>query len=596
LYQSIPSSAESSCRPPISRVRSSANSAHERLLIKAMACVASLVTGPAFALTFKSGEIEAFIDTTVTASAAMRTQGADTRSFIPGVSAPYSGNTQAFPDGGDIYSSPLSLLADMGVKKDNYGLFSRMSYTYDYTIMHKDCDNCFRPTPVGQLDGISNAGQNAAGNKFRVLDLFGHASWNPGGHLLNVRIGKQVVNWGESDILGGGISQMQNPVDFGKTTTPGTEIKETLMPQEMIYAQFGVTDAVTVEGYYVWHWRRSEFFSTGTFFSPLDLYGKGYKPDLLIPGIPYTGTDRPDDGGQWGMAVHTILSGLDNADLGFYWVRSHAFMPAPTVDESHNVPDPYSLLPVTLGGYRWKFAQDLDTFAVSLNGVVPGSLGLAFQTEVNYRPDFHDVRQCGNLFGLGGIQTAFGMLPPGLAGPDGNINGCGTETSDLWTYIGALTYSDATTLLGANTLSVILNVNAQWIDDLEGGDPTDFVHNGSGPAFQGHFKGTDGLDQPVTPFSWGYALVGQLEYNDIFANLDMRPTLVWIHGVDGYQPQAAGIGGALQEGQQIARASVDFSYLSSTSLELAYTQWLGDNAAGAYFDRDNLSLAFKYRF
>jgi hypothetical protein len=31
-------------------------------------------------------------------------------------------------------------------------------------------------------------------------------------------------------------------------------------------------------------------------------------------------------------------------------------------------------------------------------------------------------------------------------------------------------------------------------------------------------------------------------------------------------------------------------------LELAYSQWLGDNAAGAYFDRDNLSLAFKYRF
>jgi len=185
-----------------------------------MACVASLVTGPAVALTFKSGEIEAFIDTTVTASVAMRTQGADERSFIPGVSAPYSGNTQVFPDGGDIYSSPLSLLADMGVKKDNYGLFSRMSYTYDYTIMHKDCDNCFRPTPVGELDGISNAGQNAAGNKFRVLDLFGYSSWNPGGHLLNIRIGKQVVNWGESDILGGGISQMQNPVDFGKTTTP----------------------------------------------------------------------------------------------------------------------------------------------------------------------------------------------------------------------------------------------------------------------------------------------------------------------------------------------------------------------------------------
>lgn len=567
-----------------------------RLLAPAVACVASLATAPAMAIEFTLGDIKGQIDTTFTASAAMRTENADTRSFIPGVPAPYSGNTQVFPDDGDVFSSPLSLLADISLRKDNYGFFSRLTYTYDYTIKNQDCDNCFRPTPVGQLDGISGAGQNLAGNKFRVLDLFAYGTWRPGDHLLNVRVGKQVVNWGESDILGGGISQMQNPVDFGKTTTPGTEIKETLMPQEMIYGQFGFTENVSLEAYYVWNWRRSEFFSTGTFFSPLDLYGKGYKPDLLIPGVPYLDTERPDDGGQWGVALHTILPSLGYADLGLYWVRSHAFMPAPTVDESHNVPDPFSPIGVTFGGYVWEFAQDLDTYAISLNGVLPGSLGVAFQTEFNYRPDFHDVRQCGNLFGLGGIQTALGMLPPGLAGPDGEISGCGTENHDMYTYLGALTYSDATTLLGANTLSLILNVNAQWIEGLKGGDPTDFVHHGSGPAFSGHFKGADALDQPVTPFSWGYALVAQLEYLNLFANLDVRPALVWIHGVDGYQPQAAGIGGTLQKGQQTIRASVDFSYLSSTSLELAYTTWLGDNAAGAYSDRDNVSLAFKYRF
>lgn len=561
-----------------------------------VAVAASLFAGQAAALAFKIGDVDAFIDTTFTASIAMRTQNADERSFIPGTAAPYSGNTQVFPDDGDVFSSPLSLLADIGLKKDNYGFFSRLSYTYDHTIQNQDCDNCFRPTPVGQLDGISGAGQNLAGNKFRVLDLFAYGTWRPGGHLLNLRVGKQVVNWGESDILGGGISQMQNPVDFGKTTTPGTEIKETLMPQEMIYGQFGFTENVTLEAYYVWNWRRSEFFSTGTFFSPLDLYGKGYKPDLLIPGIPYLDTVRPDDGGQWGVALHTVLPSLGYADLGLYWVRSHAFMPAPTVDESHNVPDPFSPIGVTFGGHLWKFAQDLDTYAISLNGVLPGSLGIAFQTEFNYRPDFHDVRQCGNLFGLGGIQTALGLLPPGLAGPDGNISGCGTENNDMYTYLGALTYSDATTLLGANTLSLILNVNAQWIEGLKGGDPTDFVYDGPGPAFSGNFKGTDGLDQPVTPFSWGYALVAQLEYLNLFANLDVKPTLVWIHGVDGYQPQAAGIGGSLQKDSQTVRASVEFSYLSSSSLELAYTTWLGDNAAGAYHDRDNVSLAFKYRF
>lgn len=569
-----------------------------KMVVKTVAGVAVLSAGQAGAITFKNDDVEAFIDTTFTASAAMRTQNPDRRSFIPGISAPYSGDQKVFADRWDIYSSPVSLLSDMGLKKDNYGLFSRMSYTYDYTVMNQDCDNCFRPTPVGMLDGIPGAARNLAGNKFRLLDLFAYGSWNPDGHLLNIRVGKQVVNWGESDILGGGISQMQNPVDFGKTTTPGTEIKETLLPQEMIYGQYGITDNVTAEAYYVWNWRRSEFFGVGTFFSPLDLYGKGYKPDLLIPGIPYIGTDRPDKGGQWGLALHTILESLNDADLGIYWVRSHAFMPAPTVDESYHVPDPFSIHPlgVSIGGYRWKFAQDLDTYAISLNGVLPGSLGLAFQTEVNYRPNFFDARQCGNLFGLGGIQAAFGRLPPQIVGPDGNILGCGTENNDMWTYLGALTYSNATTLLGANTLSVILDVNAQWINDLKGGDPTDIVYHGPGPAFSGHFKGADGLDQPVTPFSWGYALVGQLEYNNIFANLDMKPTIVWIHGVDGYQPQAAGIGGGLQKGGQIARASVEFTYLSSTSLELAYSLWLGDNNAGSYNDRDNVSMTFKYHF
>lgn len=150
------------------------------------------------ALTFKVGDLEAVVDTTLTASAAMRTQGADERSFIPGVSAPYSGNTQVFPDAGDIYSSPLSALVDLELKKDDYGLFSRVSYTYDYTIKNQDCDNCFRPTPVGALDGISGAGQNLAGNKLRVLDLFAHGTWHPSDHLLNLRVGKQVVNWGKA--------------------------------------------------------------------------------------------------------------------------------------------------------------------------------------------------------------------------------------------------------------------------------------------------------------------------------------------------------------------------------------------------------------
>ncbi|HCO59630.1 MAG TPA: hypothetical protein DIT58_05500, partial [Porticoccaceae bacterium] len=51
----------------------------------------------------------------------------------------------------------------------------------------------------------------------------------------SLRVGKQVVNWGESNIMGGGLSTVINPSDLAKTTTPGTEVKERLLPQEMVY-------------------------------------------------------------------------------------------------------------------------------------------------------------------------------------------------------------------------------------------------------------------------------------------------------------------------------------------------------------------------
>lgn len=119
-----------SCSATPSRRRSAIRQAAATAALGAVLVgTAALTAAPAMALTFKIGDLDAVVDTTLTASVAMRTQGADERSFIPGVSAPYSGNTQVFPDAGDIYSSPLSALVDLELKKDDYGLFSRVSYT-----------------------------------------------------------------------------------------------------------------------------------------------------------------------------------------------------------------------------------------------------------------------------------------------------------------------------------------------------------------------------------------------------------------------------------------------------------------------------------
>jgi hypothetical protein len=48
------------------------------------------------------------------------------------------------------------------------------------------------------------------------------------------------------------------------------------------------------------------------------------------------------------------------------------------------------------------------------------------------------------------------------------------------------------------------------------------------------------------------------------------------------------------ENQRTVVYGVTFEYLSSTSLDLAYTTWLG--TAGVWDDRDNIAATFKYSF
>jgi hypothetical protein len=160
----------------------------------------------------------------------------------------------------------------------------------------------------------------------------------------------------------------------------------------------------------------------------------------------------------------------------------------------------------------------------------------------------------------------------------------------MWTYLGSLTYSAGTQLLGADKISLVFDVNAEWIEDLDKGDPTDRRQTNS-PFDRGNFWGVDALDRPITEFSWGYAAVAGLEYNNAFANINVNPTLVFLHNVNGYQPFQSG---AMVEGQRVIRASVLFTYLTRTSLELGYSTWVG--SAGLNEDKDNVSAIFKYSF
>jgi len=579
---------------------------------KTTTVAAMLLAGTqAQAFRFEVGEWEGYADTVFTASAAMRVENS---SHVG--SANPTGNANLFRDAGDVYSTPVALLTDFGMHKDGFGFLTRFSYTYDYTVMNKDCTNCTRPstypnaippfhggTPAYEIvDGIDDAAQNLAGNKFTLYDAFVYGSWDVfGGHPLNVRIGKQVINWGESNIQGGGISQMMNPTDLSKATTPGTDVKETLIPQESVYLNFGFTDEISLEAYYTWNWRKSTFIGVGTYFSPFDFLGDGYNPDLFIRGIEKSGEEEPS-GGQYGINMHFVIPSWNYADLGVYYIRSHAFNPYIGLNEGY-VPhlDPARTDgQSTLAGYQWIYGEDQDTYGISLNGeaMFDGSFAL----ELNLKTDFYDTRECRNMFGISGVSVT--PLAPGptvgqvfgfptvdysLNDAQGTIPGCDIGNSDVYTLLGNFTRSVGTDFLGADKISTIFDFSMVWIDGMSFGDTTDLVNTGTNDT--GSFDGVDALDRPITDFSWGYTAVMALEYNDVFANVNVSPTLIFVHNVEGYTPLNAG---SMVENQRVIVAKVGFSYLSSTTVDLQYTTWLG--TAGTSEDKDNVSIVFKRSF
>ena len=607
---------------------------------KTAAAAALVLAGTqAQAFRFQVGEWEGYADTVFSASAAMRVEN----QAHYGTADP-TGNANLFRDAGDVYSSPVSLLTDFGMHKDGFGFLTRFSYTYDYTIMNKDCTNCERPNvwpyPAGgngspdssvfhgvldgapapeTINGISDSAQNLAGNKFTLYDAFVYGSWEIfGGHPINVRVGKQVINWGESNIQGGGISQMMNPKDLSKATTPGTDVKETLIPQESVYLNFGFTDNVSLEAYYTWNWRESTFIGVGTYFSPFDFLGTGYNPDLFVRGIEKSGESEPDSGGQYGINMHFIIPSWNYADLGIYYVRSHAFNPYIGLDPDYVTrPDPANPGFDTLAGYQWIYEEDQDTYAISLNG--EGPLDSSFAIELNYKPDFYDTREARNLFGISGVTVpytglggaqvgeAFGFTAPGQPGERfgdlvdeyGVIPGSESGSADVWTLLYNFTRSVGTDFLGADKLSTIMDVSLVWIDGMSFGDNMDRVNDSpESPTGQsnavvdpGRFDGVDNLDRPITDFSWGYTAVVALEYNDVFANVNVSPTLIFVHNVEGYTPFNAG---AMVENQRTVVAKIGFSYLSSTTVDLQYVTWLG--TAGTNQGRDNVSVVFKRSF
>jgi len=111
----------------------------------------------------------------------------------------------------------------MGLNYKDMGVFARVGYVYDFALRDgaNKCSSdavCNTSVAPGTMDGLSDSAREE-GNRLRLYDFFVYKDFDISGHAASVRVGKQVINWGESNIAGGGITQSINPVDLGKSTS-----------------------------------------------------------------------------------------------------------------------------------------------------------------------------------------------------------------------------------------------------------------------------------------------------------------------------------------------------------------------------------------
>jgi len=304
---------------------------------------AILAPGAAQAVDFAAGGWNGSFDTTVSFGQAWRVEARDPR--LIGTADGGSGRSPNIDDGDLNYrkgrvSSAYKVVAELGLDRGNYGLFVRGSLLYDDLVEDGVTDR----TP------ISEEGKDLAGAYLRLLDAFVYGRWDLAGHELDLRLGNQVVNWGESTFIQGGINGAINHFDVAALRVPGSELREAYLPQEMAKISYGLTDNLTVEGIALFDWDPTQPEPVGTYFSSNDFVPRGgdqvflgfgafsdQGTDFRPLGGPFIGnfqavprgpTESASDSGQFGLSLRWYLPDFaQGTELGFYWVNYHSKLP-----------------------------------------------------------------------------------------------------------------------------------------------------------------------------------------------------------------------------------------------------------------------------
>jgi len=269
-------------------------------------------------------------------------------------------------DPGEAFSQVIKGLHDLSIDGDGYGAFVRFMYYKDFAVEGIGYED---PVSGKSFDPcVDSEAKELACEDFRLLDAYVYANFDIGNMPISVKVGEQVLSWGESTLIPHGINV--GAVDVARLNTPGSDLKEAFIPTGMVWANIGLTDSLSLEAFYQYEWQESRLAATGTYFSTNDFIAAGgansnvqlnfaSNPDMnreelisqlnglasLIGTDPTTAysaylayptkytlrTDDLDvdakDSGQFGVKLGWFAEELNYTEFGFYYINYHSRRP-----------------------------------------------------------------------------------------------------------------------------------------------------------------------------------------------------------------------------------------------------------------------------
>lgn len=443
-------------------------------------------------------------------------------------------------DDGDAISSAFKITSEISLNWRSWGAFARATYFYDF-------ENADR-------SDLTDIAKDRIGQRFRMLDAFVFKDFELGddGALGGtVRLGRQVVSWGEGTFIQNGINVI-NPVDLSALRVAGAELKEAFLPIDMAWGSINLSENVALEALYMFEFEEIEVDAAGTFFSANDfgtpggtyvMLGFGTTPQPVnnperfgstcyAGPAGYATSDRfadlsaiygaataaqiiaigcgnavgriedraASDEGQFGLALRWYAEALNETEFGFYFLNYHSRVPllsgravsSPTIGASS-------------GRFFVEYPEDIQMFGLSWNTTLPG--GVAWQGEISHRPNAPlQVDDVELLF------AALSPLNPFIPAPALDFNSqlgqfaLGQEVRGWREHEVSqlqMTFTKAfAEVLGANQIAVVAEVGATEVWDLP--DQSELRYEGEGTDTGG------GCDVGAVNAAGGFAGAGAL--------------------------------------------------------------------------------------